>query len=165
MTPHSMDFPKIPCFHNSDINTAMLWAVARMICRVEELWKCICNIEFYTSKWHSWMQTYLAKFCFHDSSHCQATKDLFKIAYMLKIEKLYEKVKVYDFKDYFVDLNNVFFSENNEDIDVEKCLQKEEENDEDFISNIILIVGQTYLEASDLVQDLFYQVVTFNFKL
>eukprot|EP00957_Ditylum_brightwellii_P084255 6406155-Ditylum_brightwellii.AAC.1 len=36
---HGVMFPKVPLFHSSDSNNAMIWAIAALMCRVEAIWK------------------------------------------------------------------------------------------------------------------------------
>ena len=86
MTEHGVMFPKVPLLYSSDSNSAMIWAIAALMCRVEAIWKNVCAVELFTSKWHGWMLVYLTRFCFNRGSACQAPNDPFKFTYISTLD-------------------------------------------------------------------------------
>ena len=74
----------------------MIWIVATLIVRVEPLWKIICKVPLYTSEWYGWMLAYVSKNCFNYGERRQGRHDSFKFVYINKLERLLEKVPIFD---------------------------------------------------------------------
>ena len=92
---HGVTFGKVPNFTNN-IDTYILWTMATLIFWVEPLWKIICEVPLYTSEWYGWMLVYLSKNCFNYGERRQTKKDPFKFIYINSVERLLEKVPIYN---------------------------------------------------------------------
>ena len=44
------------------LDTSNLWTLATLVCRIEALWKIICDTDLRTSEWNGWMLVYLIFF-------------------------------------------------------------------------------------------------------
>ena len=115
MTKFGVIFPKIPTLNSSEYNTINIWTVAAIMCRVEVIWRSVCAVELYTSKWHGWLLVFLTKKCFNEGSLRQTKNDPFQYTFISDIQRLYNKVHKDNLCDYFNDLDDIFIFETNEE--------------------------------------------------
>lgn len=145
---HGVMFVKVPTFSNN-IDTQMIWIVATLIVRVEPLWKIICEVPLYTSEWYGWMLAYLSKNCFNYGERRQGRYDPFKFVYINKVERLLEKVPIFDkVESYFCDIDEIFCCDASNEDEIKTELSNED------LSIISIIIVKFKIDSSTILPEL-----------
>jgi hypothetical protein len=144
MTSHGVVFPKVPMLTSNDIDTSLIWTVAALLCRVEPLWKIVCQVELRTSNWHGWMLVYLTKHCFNQGSRKQSRNDPFKMKFMNTIIRFRDKVQHAELNDYFRNLNKVFYCNLIDDNGNTRSIQEVTTETEESFDPIKVIIANQF---------------------